>query len=107
MQHEYILSFSDWEMVTEQKECDGSKIKKGGFSNIRACAEECRGLASMFIFERNSRCEEGLCQCYCETTAKHNGTCRTDFVNDYNLYKYKGNYALQGVIKTSIRQYNG
>ena len=96
------LSVSDWALAMEKKECDGSEIKKGKYSNIDSCANECRGLASMFIFERNDDGVNGLFQCYCETSANYDGTCKTKGVGDYNLYKYHGNYSLLVVSKTAI-----
>ena len=86
-------------LALEKTECTGSEITKGKYSKIDSCANECRGLASMFIFKRNDDNSDGLFHCYCETSANSDGTCRTQTVNDYNLYKYQGNYNLHGAIE--------
>ena len=88
-----IWVFLDWKLVDEMRECIGSEIIiRILFSDIGSCANECRGKASMFIFQRNERCSSTGCKCFCEDTAKSDGTCDTTMNDSYDLYAYTGKY---------------
>ena len=102
--HECNLHFTDWVLVAEKKTCNrpGKSI---GNLNINSCADKCKGIASMFKFHRHDDCPTGVCACFCEISAKPDGTCNTLQNRYYNLYKYKGNYYLHGVIKASSLSY--
>jgi len=88
-------STKDWTKVADKKECDGSEDNKGPKKTLAECAEECRGISSMFIYGTNdfgtSRCkkDEEDCECFCEISSK-DGKCENEIDNPgYRLYKYK------------------
>ena len=73
-------SFLDgYELVAENKECDGSEIKSGSFDSVSECSSSCKSLSSMFIFHSTG-------SCYCETSATNHGTCNMKDLQHYNLY---------------------
>ena len=79
-------SFLDeYDLVAENKECDGSEIKSGNFASVSECASSCKSASSMFIF-RIDTCS--LCDCYCETNATNDGTCHMKDIFGYSLYKF-------------------
>ena len=63
-------------------ECSGSEESKGCLTSVDDCASQCEGVASMFIVAMDSYC------CYCETSATEEGTCETQSIDGYRLYKY-------------------
>ena len=63
-------------------ECSGSEESKGSLTSVDDCASQCKGVASMFIVSMNSY------SCYCETSATEEGTCETQSIDGYRLYKY-------------------
>ena len=97
--YESIYSFSDnyWKLVAQQTVCkgdDGIKMKEK-YRDVRACADACRGLATMIQFERQDFCDSGLCECFCLTSASPGGTCNQQALNQgvgivdlYSLGKY-------------------
>ena len=80
-------------------ECDGPETSKEKFSDIDGCANACRGIASMFIFQRNDYCTSSGCKCFCEHTANSDGTCATTMIDSYNLYNYTGKYGSEASLK--------
>jgi hypothetical protein len=79
-------------LVAEKKKCEGGKKMKGNFQSIEICADECRGVASMFIFSTNefgdSICGHNGCECWCEMEANPDGSCNTRSHVGYKLYKF-------------------
>ena len=79
-------------MVAERKECGGAELWMGRLPSIEACVAKCRGVASMFAFGTNdfgwNSCYNDECTCYCETSAKDDGTCNLISNSGYRLYKY-------------------
>ena len=79
-------------MVGERKECNGSEIYIGKFRVPDECAFQCKGKASMFAFGTNdygkNRCHKDACNCLCETSSTHDGTCTIRDHDGYRLYKY-------------------
>ena len=53
-------------------------------AEISDCADECRGVSSLFLFGTWS----STLYCYCETAATPEGTCDVSSTNDLHLYKY-------------------
>ena len=47
----------------------------------------------MFIFGTNDfgedKCDNGLCECYCEANTENDGTCEQVDSNGYRLYRNK------------------
>ena len=97
-------------MVYEGKECSGSEINKGHYSDIGSCANDCRGIASMFIFQRNDSSlgtdgcdnagtQNAMCSCYCETAANSDRTCAISDLPNYDLYAITGNYGWEASLK--------
>ena len=88
----YFKIIVGWSLVAEEKECSGSGLWMGYLDSIEACVAKCRGVASMFIFGTNdfgyNRCYSEKCACYCETSAKDEGTCNLISHSGYRLYKY-------------------
>ena len=86
------VGFLGWELVAEKKECSGSEISKGKQSSLEDCAEQCGGMASMFIFGTKDygtiRCNDVGCGCLCETSATTDGLCDQVDHNGFRLYKY-------------------
>lgn len=84
---------AEFSSVAIKKECTGTEVWKGRLANVEECANACRYTSSMFVFGTNefgnSRCGNyNYCNCYCETSAKADGTCSTTNHNGYNLYKF-------------------
>ena len=52
-------------------------------AEISDCADECRGVSSMFLFRDPPRTS-----CYCETAATPDGMCDLTSTIGFNLYKY-------------------
>ena len=91
----YFQIIVGWTLVAEKKECSGSEVYQGRLHSIEACVSVCRGVASMFIFGTNdsgysgwNRCNIDGCTCYCETSAKDEGTCNMISTQSTRLYKY-------------------
>ena len=67
-------------------------------ASIEQCAESCKGVSSMFIFGTNDfgwtwegwwhPCNDEGCSCYCEISAKDNGTCDMQANEGFRLYKF-------------------
>ena len=76
----------------EQAECAGSE-KYGRKANIRDCAEECKGISTMFAFGTNdygnNRCYKNGCGCLCETAATPDGDCAMIVHSGYRLFRYE------------------
>ena len=87
------LELIDWSIVSENHECSGSEIFKTlqSGADISDCADECRGVSSMFLFRDPPRAD-----CYCETAATPEGTCDVSSAYGYHLYKYDTNTATPG-----------
>ena len=85
--------FLGFSLVAEKKECSGAEENKGRMKSIEQCADACNGVSTMFIFGTNDfvshsfSCNDNGCKCWCETSAKDDGTC--DIIKDewYRLYK--------------------
>ena len=75
----------DWILIKEDRECDSEEITKYGTKSIQECADACKGLSSMFVFDNIC---SAICGCYCEIGANPNGTCSVKIAHFYNLYKY-------------------
>ena len=87
-------------LVEEMQQCSGSEfgsdLDVGRYFTVEGCASKCEGLASMFIFGTNKftsnkffhRCSRNKCKCYCETSAKDDGTCNVKGHRGFILYKY-------------------
>ena len=81
-------------LVGSRMECMGSEVYYDA-SSIDDCAIKCEGIAEMFIFGTNDfgysdKCfDNGLCNCYCETSSSYDGTCQQKSHNGYRLFKYK------------------
>lgn len=71
----------------ENQECESEEITKYGKKSIQECADACKGVSSMFVFD--NMCTS-ICGCYCEIGANSNGTCSMKAANFYNLYRYVG-----------------
>ena len=84
-----------WELVENRAECTGSEIRApGGYKvNTRNCAESCKGISTMFAYGTNDygtiRCNEGGCNCLCETAATPEGTCTIKGHPGYRLFRYE------------------
>ena len=75
-------SFLDgYELVAENKRCDGSNIKSGTFDSVSECSDSCKSLSSMFIFASPGG------DCYCETSATNDGICNMKDFGGFWLYK--------------------
>ena len=78
-------------MVAEKEKCKGQEIHVGRVKSIDHCANECRQKSSMFVFGTNDYgknvCNNQGCECFCETGAKADGTCKTVKNNGYRLYR--------------------
>ena len=92
-----LFSPSDWIKVTDEKECGGSEKSIGTKKTLSECAENCRGISSMFIYGTNdfgeTKCKTNGkedCPCYCETSSK-DGECKWVDNKGYSLYKYVEN----------------
>ena len=91
-----------WSLVAEKVECRDDEIGNNDFwrpHTLEQCATSCLGVSSMFIFGTNDfgkdRCDVRIngiylegCFCYCETSAKPDGTCNMKKHNGYRLYKF-------------------
>lgn len=79
-------------MIAEKTECDGSEAWKGRQYTVDQCASQCKGVSSLFIFGTNdysdNRCFDNGCDCYCETSARSDGTCPRIAHNGFRLYKF-------------------
>ena len=78
-------------MVAEHTQCKGTENNEGKMNSIDECANACRKKSSMFVFGTNdygkNGCNNQGCECYCETGAKADGTCKTVKNNGYRLYR--------------------
>ena len=74
----------EWLLVSENKECEGSKIEKivNPNADIPDCARQCEGVSSMFTFSPKQK------RCFCETSGTPQGSCTFEDISDYHLYKY-------------------
>ena len=83
-----------WSLVGEKTKCSGRESAKGNVLSITECASHCKEESSMFIFGTNdfggARCLKGGCECFCETSAKLDGSCELIDNNAFRLYKYNG-----------------
>ena len=76
------------------KKCGGKEVSRGKRDSVLECAEACYGVALMFVFGTNEfgkdRCNEygKQCECYCETSARLDGTCDQLDHKGFRLYKY-------------------
>ena len=87
------LPFSDWLLVADKKECDGTEIgHKWATRTVADCAVKCKGTSSMFALGTNDhglhRCHNDGCTCLCETAAYTDGSCNQKEHLGYRLYKY-------------------
>ena len=80
-----------YHLVEDKAECDGSEILKTLTFDVGHCAKVCLGISTMFAFGTNDygtdRCDEGGCNCLCETAAASDGTCNKVSHNGYRLYR--------------------
>ena len=74
--------------MEENKECDGSDISKGRFLKVGGCSTACHGISTMFIYGTGKKCNRKGCKCWCETSARPDGTCSMNPIQNYELYKY-------------------
>ena len=58
---------------------------------IQNCADKCHGVSSMFRYHRYVKDIPSLrdsIMCYCEKSATEEGTCQTERMMGFSLYKY-------------------
>ena len=84
-----IITFDiiDWTLIANEKDCKGSEVYVGRFSNATGCASECKNISSMFIFGFGPKCNYKGCKCWCKYDALANGTCSTIGIRHYDLYR--------------------
>jgi len=89
-------------LVSEGKSCRDSYEFKSKTS-LEGCASACRASSTMFAhaFKGNTRCSSGLCDCYCITGAKEDGTCTYYSNQYYKLYKYSDPKAAYTIVKSN------
>ena len=77
-----------FELVSEGTSCrDAYKFK--GETSLEVCASTCRAISTMFSHAFTAgKCSSELCDCYCITGAKEDGTCTQYSNTNYKLYKY-------------------
>ena len=72
-------------------------MKKSTDKTIQGCADACRGVSYMFVVERSNAPSPGMC--WCQTSAKLNGTCSDEHNENFNLYKLnKGRNRNEGTL---------
>ena len=79
-----------FQQAAVKKKCRGGHINKGTRATVEECAEECKDLAHMFIYQNDpkSSCKLYGCMCYCQTAASPDGTCEQEDIEAYNLYRF-------------------
>ena len=79
-----------FELVAEQKGCEGSDAYKGRIATLEKCAEKCLNVASMFSYAREgtSFCNSYGCACACEPSASVDGTCKQIELDPVRLYRF-------------------
>ena len=90
-----IIFITDWKLVAERKECEGSETNVGWKRTVADCADACRDKSSLFIFGTNdfgtNRCLLPCrgCKCFCENTSTF-GICEQEIDHDgYRLYRFE------------------
>ena len=91
-----IIYVLDWTLVGTNLQCRGSEVRKGRLKKVDECYLACLTVSSMFIYGTKSKCNNNGCNCWCQTSARSNGTCLLTPTQDYKLYKHenliKGKY---------------
>ena len=86
-----VLLPIDFREVGRGKECSGTEQWAGWMPSLAVCADRCRGFTDMFVFgtNKNNKCKNDKCKCYCETASKGQ-ECTSGYKNDpgYNLYAF-------------------
>ena len=85
-----ILFFaSDFELVSEGKDCSGDEVFATNANTVESCAQYCKSIATMFVYGKNSKENE----CYCQTNTRSTGLCEWIDETNWDLYgiKYPGN----------------
>ena len=79
--------------MADKSDCGGSAVWKGPAKDLENCAENCKGVSTMFVFGTNdwgtNRCDPEGCACFCATAANPDGTCSINEHNGYRLFKYE------------------
>ena len=84
--------------MSTKKECDGgTETYKGSLATVDDCALACKGISLWFTFATNEVgndyckdgcCNDGKCQCYCESGTGDSPSCAQTDHNGYNLYSF-------------------
>ena len=81
-------------LLAEKRESSGRSIDTDYSATLEECAEQCKNVASMFIYGREgtNKCKPLIgCRCFCERiAASSNGKCKRyqqDNAN-FNLYRF-------------------
>ena len=91
--------FLAWALYANRRQCQYSGIDKMKVKNswtVEECAQQCKGVSSLFILGTNDyaendnqkKCFDDGCICQCEIFASVTGTCELRGPNNYRLYKY-------------------
>ena len=89
----YLFFFLEYELIAEQKSCNGAYNSVTHFYSLSECADLCKESTSMFVFSRldsGDLCTpERGCKCYCLTDTS-NGMCTQGQTTSqyYDLYRF-------------------
>ena len=92
-------------MVASKSRCNRgvSEITKGRVSDIQTCADKCRGVSTMFLYQQQSYCDiKDGCECYCEVTENFGRPCEFGSDDGYDLYRLPGNYCFMRICKHNV-----